>query len=364
MARELVIDMTPTCVNKTAIYHIAIDTYEALSDYKLHPQFCGVDRPIPTDEADRKSIAEDFLSRVSTWAAGTAHDDELMLAEVESKSRPPQIFFDPIYTLCHELREGDVVFVLDLSTLTNPSWHPPAVALCYERAFRKLLGSRARIVSISHHCTTILRANFSIPSSEITTVPLYLRKLPTTASRQTRWELKQQKFFLFVGSMESRKNLVGLIRAFALSGLSDRGWKLALAGGKGRGWEEIDRAAREIDGVELLGYVSDEELAWLYGNAAAFTYPSYLEGFGLPLLEAMAYGLPCLASITGASQEVCGDLGVLVDPYHMGSVVDALMRFADPLHSGDKALTERLKARAADFTFDRYLATLREALPY
>lgn len=363
MSRQLVMEMTPTCINKTAIYHIAMDTYRALTDYELRTRYCGVTRPMPATDEERKDIAQDFFSHLAKWVSGSAHEDELRLVTAPREDDVPMLFFDPLYTLFHDLHEGDVVFVLDLSTLTNPGWHPPAASKCYERAFRKLLGSRAHIVSISEHCTAILRANFSIPASEITTVPLYLRELPAQAPKYCSWDLQPKRFFLFVGSMETRKNISGLIRAFALSGLQEQGWKLALAGGKGLGWEEIHETARRFDGVELLGFVTDDELVWLYANAAAFAYPSYLEGFGLPLLEAMAYGLPCLASITGASREVCGDLGTLVDPYHMNSVVQGLVDCANASQKHHEAVAERLKARAREFNFDRYLSGLKSALP-
>lgn len=363
MSRQLVMEMTPTCINKTAIYHIAMDTYRALADYELRTRYCGVTRPMPTTDAERKTIAQDFFSHLAKWASGSAHDDELRLVSAPREDDAPMLFFDPIYTLFHDLHEGDTVFVLDLSTLTNPGWHSGFVSLCYQRAFRKLLGSRAHVISISEHCTAMLRANFSIPASEITTVPLYLRELPTQAPNDCPWDLQRKRFFLFVGSMEARKNVSGLIRAFALSGLHEQGWKLALAGGKGLGWEEIHETAKKFDGVELLGFVSDDELAWLYANAAAFAYPSYLEGFGLPLLEAMANGLPCLASLTGASREVCGDLGILVDPYHMGSVVQGLVDCANASQNQDEAVAERLKARAREFNFDRYIDVLKSALP-
>lgn len=362
MTGKLVLEMTPVCVNKTAIYHIAMDSLSALSEMNVGVNICGRPATLPRDEAERAAAAQAFFGHVGAWSSGSPHDDEL--APTRRELRPEGeslLFFDPIYTLYYDLTSNDTVFVLDLSTLTNVEWHSPAVVRCYERAFRKLAASGAHILSISEHCTAMLRANFPISGRDITTIPLYMRNLPKTPPDDCGRNLSSRRFLLFVGSMESRKNIVGLITAFALSGLSAQGWKLALAGGKGQGWEDIHATAAKVDGVELLGFVSDDELAWLYANAAAFVYPSYLEGFGVPLLEAMSHGLPCMASITGASSEVCGDLGILVDPHHMISVVDGLVQCARMAESGEVREAE-LKARAGQFTFERYLAVLQAAV--
>lgn len=358
--RDLIIDMTPTFINKTAIYHIANDTFAALAcDYRVRSQIRGE----IVGDARPERVALAFSDDIARFAAESAHVGELAAAPPERGERAAVLFFDPIYTLYQPLGANDVVLVLDLSTLTNPEWHAPAVVRCYEQAFRKISASRARIATISDHCTTALRANFSIPADEITTVPLYMRDLPRHEATAPAAALTPRRFFLFVGSMESRKNVVGLMRAFALSGLVEEGWTLALAGGPGIGADEIRAAARDIEGVHHLGFVTDAELAWLYENAAAFAYASYLEGFGLPLLEAMAHGVPCMASITGASPEVCLDLGVMVDPYHTISIVDGLRRCAELAQKDDPGLRARLIARAEQFTFDRYIATLKTTLP-
>jgi glycosyltransferase involved in cell wall biosynthesis len=364
MARTLILDMTPICINKTAIYHIALDTLKALTCFDVKVQFRGQIGGMPRSVYDEREIAEAFFLDVQYWAAGSTHDDEINLAAHVSAGMTPRLYFDPIYTLYGQLNERDVVFVLDLSPLTNPEWHNPSIARVYERAFRKLLGSKARIVSISNHCTTSLRANFSIPATDIVTVPLYLRSLIGQNQQKPKKPLPYGRFFLFVGSMELRKNLIGLVRAFAMSALSSKGWALVLAGGKGQGWEAITEAAEQAENVELLGYVSDAELSWLYHHATAFAYPSYLEGFGLPLVEAMVHGLPCLASVTGASAEVCKDLGILVDPYNMQSIVQGLIHCAqlsDALAADSKA---KIVSRAREFTFEKYLAKLLEALPF
>ncbi len=359
--QDLIVDLTPICVNRTAIYHIALDTFRALGGEAVGFQFRGERRSMPVDRAEEQEIAGAFFQDVATWAAASPHVDEIDLTPPASDNTAFRLYFDPIYTLYRPLQKRDIVFILDLSTLTNPEWHSPGVAVTYERAFRKLMGSPARIISISEHCTALLRTSFSIPEADIVTVPLYLRDISTGQIGSPYERLTPRKFFLFVGSLEMRKNPIGLLRAFAMTGLASEGWHLALAGGKGLGWEAITVAAEELDGVELLGFVSDDELSWLYANAAVFAYPSFLEGFGLPLLEAMAHGLPCLTSITGASREVCGDLGIMVDPYETQTIVDGLLRCAAISRDVPNADRDDLIARSRTFTFDRYFSKLQEA---
>lgn len=364
--RDLAIDMTPTCVNRTAVYHIAMDTLAALRKqgaWRLETQYCGELAPMPQTVAERKLIAKRFAEDVDRWAAGGPHDDELMICAPKRSHDLPVFYLDPIYALYQPLRREDFVFVHDLSVLTNPQWHAHGVTLCYERAFRKLAASRARVITNSLHTTTILRANFSIPESDIFTCLLYLRGLPQTSEQQRpEAELTPGRFFLFVGSLETRKNVAGLIRAFATSGLGEEGWRLAIAGGDGWGSESIVETAEQVEGAELLGFVTDGELAWLYENAAAFAYPSFLEGFGVPLLEAMARGLPCMTSLTGAAPEVVGDLGLIVNPYDVTSIVDGLRQCAIMAGEQGFASKQALRDRAGEFSFARFFDKLNRAL--
>ena len=361
-SRQLVVDLTPTCLNRTAIYHIALDTVAAMDSSIAGLQYRGERRPRPADREAERAVQQAFFLDVAGWAAESTHADELDELDAIEEDGFQRLYFDPIYTLYRPLSRNDVVFVLDLTTLTNPEWHNPVVARVYERAFRKIGASPARIVSISANCTSALRANFAIPSSDITTVPLYLRTFNDDRVRQPVERLGSRPFLLFVGSLETRKNISGLIQAFALSGLAQAGFVLAIAGGDGEGAGRIREEAERFDAVELLGFVADAELAWLYAEATAFVYPSFLEGFGVPLVEAMAYGLPCLASLTGASSEICGDLGILVDPYDMQSIVGGLLDCVDQSRRLTEADRSKLVERAHTYSFDRYLTALRSAL--
>ena len=116
-------------------------------------------------------------------------------------------------------------------------------------------------------------------------------------------------YVLAVGTLEPRKNLPALVAAFAV--LRQRHPELTLALAGLEGWEE---RPLEAEGVRLLGFVSDEELARLYRGAAAFAYPSRFEGFGMPVVEALASGVPAVVSSHPSLDEASGDAALRVDP--------------------------------------------------
>ncbi len=157
---------------------------------------------------------------------------------------------------------------------------------------------------------------------------------------------------LCVGAIQRRKNIAGLVKAFEL--LPDS-WRLALAGAAdGFGAAEELRAIEESSArarIEVLGYVTAERLDALYRRASIFAFPSLDEGFGMPILEAMAHGVPVLTSNCSAMPEVAGDAAVLVDPRGIG---DALARLAaDETLRAD--LTRRGLERARQSTWESAL---------
>jgi glycosyltransferase involved in cell wall biosynthesis len=176
-------------------------------------------------------------------------------------------------------------------------------------------------------------------------------------------------YFLYVGTVQPRKNLARLIAAFAAATAESPEPRPLLAIGGRRGWltAEIERRAAELGAagqVRFLGYLPDADLPALLGGALAFVFPSLYEGFGMPVLEAMACGAPVLTSATSALPEVAGNAALLVDPADTGAIAAALARLAD-----DGALRAELRgrglARAGLFSWERCaretLAVLREA---
>jgi glycosyltransferase involved in cell wall biosynthesis len=161
-----------------------------------------------------------------------------------------------------------------------------------------------------------------------------------------------RRTILFVGAIQKRKNVLRLMHAFERT---RPGWTLVLAGSSGYGAEEIlaavERSPRRRD-IQLRGYVSAEELEQLYEEASIFAFPSLDEGFGMPVLEAMAHGVPVLTSRTSALKEISGTAAVLVDPLDTDAIAEGLTRLME-----DERLRRELQreglAHSAQFTWER-----------
>jgi alpha-1,3-rhamnosyl/mannosyltransferase len=161
-------------------------------------------------------------------------------------------------------------------------------------------------------------------------------------------------YVLAAGTLEPRKNLVRLIEAWAALPEAVRSRHvLALVGPTGWDVEATLAAARaHSDDVRLLGYVGDDELVALYAGAAAFAYPSLYEGFGLPVLEAMAAGAPVVTSTASSLPEVAGDAALLVDPHDVRALRDALVAVLTD-EGRATALRAAGRERAAAFSWER-----------
>jgi glycosyltransferase involved in cell wall biosynthesis len=165
----------------------------------------------------------------------------------------------------------------------------------------------------------------------------------------------REKVILNVGAIQKRKNIARLVEAFETL---EPPWQLVLAGSNGYGAEQILARIEESparDRIRVPGYVSPEELAGWYARAAIFAFPSLDEGFGMPLLEAMAAGVPAIASNRSALPEVAGDAALLVDPTDREALGEALRELtvnADLC----RELARRGIARAATFTWEKAVA--------
>lgn len=130
----------------------------------------------------------------------------------------------------------------------------------------------------------------------------------------------RSKYILYLGTIEPRKNVVGIIEAFKESGLFAEGFELIIAGAKGWGFKQIEDLIKKTKGVKYIGYVDSTDKISLYKNASLFVYPSLYEGFGFPVLEAMASGAPVITSNRSSLPEVAGQGAYLVNPYNISDI--------------------------------------------
>ncbi len=151
-----------------------------------------------------------------------------------------------------------------------------------------------------------------------------------------------EKFLLYVGTLEPRKNISGLLQAFAIL-RQNISYKLVIAGGKGWLYDEIFEIVRKLNLTEdviFAGYVPDEDLPAFYNLADLFVFPSLYEGFGLPPLEAMACGVPVVCSNTSSLPEVAGDVAIMVDPYDVEGLAEAMHKIL-----ADVTLQQKMRAK-------------------
>ncbi len=271
------------------------------------------------------------------WAAVTAG----RLADVYHSTGS---FFAPLLTL-----KPVVLTVHDIVALRHP-----ATQRRWTRWTQGALGlglHRARVVlAVSEFTAREVASEFPHAAAKIHAVLHAARSLATPATSDPLPEVPPvpPAFILAVGSLEPRKNLVTLLGAHARM---DAPPPLVLVGHRRWRGEELDRAlADHPHAVQVLTEVSDVQLATLYGTCGVFVFPSRYEGFGLPVLEAMACGAPVVASSASAIPEAAGGAALLFDPDDPGALAIALERvLGDPDLRAD--LVERGRVRAAERTW-------------
>lgn len=285
---------------------------------------------------------------------------------MEMAQQPPDVLFVPSHVLPLVRPPRSIVTIHDLGYLSFPRAHTRARWL--ELHLTTLWNTRAasRIIAISHATKADLVRRYAVHPDKISVIHHGLSPdfcpIPSQQQRAAicaRYGIAAAGgYLLYVGTIQPRKNLVRLIDAFAQAASASptvRSLQLVIAGKTGWLSRQIEQRASDagIAGqVHFPGYVADADLPALLSGALAFVFPSLYEGFGMPVLEAMACGTPVLTSSTSSLPEVAGDAALLVDPHDSRAIADGLRQLVE-----DGALRERLRERglahAARFTWDR-----------
>ncbi len=286
----------------------------------------------------------------------------------EMLRRPPDLLFVPAHVLPLIHPGRTAVTVHDLGYLFYPRAHTPLRRLELHLSTLWNVRVATRVIAVSRATRDDLVRCYRVAPERVRVVHhgVSPRFQPTQdPGARARYGLPE-RYLLYLGTLQPRKNLERLLAAYAR--LPRTAPPLVLAGGRGWYFERIACAVSAYgleERVLFPGYIADADLPAVLSGAIALVYPSLYEGFGMPLLEAMACGTPVIASRASSLPEVVGEAGWLVDPLDSEALREALERILE-----DEGLREQLRARglerARTFSWERCawetLAVLEEAL--
>ena len=242
-----------------------------------------------------------------------------------------------------------ITTVHDISPITHPEWFSRGYAILYRALTPLAVRASTRLITVSEFSRREIEAAY--PSAEGKTTAIYNGVTAPETGGTPVAEVRDESFLLFVGAANRRKNLSTLLRSYRRyrQRVTDPP-SLVLVGPDRNIFSEnsFDQTAC----VESLGFVTDEQLNWLYHHASAFVFPSLYEGFGLPVLEAMSAGTPVITSNRGALAEVTGEGACLVDPLSPERLADAIERVLTD-ESYRRRLTKAGRDRARSFSWER-----------
>ena len=266
------------------------------------------------------------------------------------------VFVAPLLLPC-----ASVVTILDMTWFTLPGQHTRVKGTYFRTMIPPTARHAARIIAISEASKQDVVTLLGTPTEkmEVTHLGVDLDVFCPGAFKGQAGELEardgvHRPYVLYVGKLEPRKNLPVLIEAFASIAQEFPDHQLVLAGNPGWDYQVIhEMAARVSHGkrIQFTGFVSEVDLPVLYAGADLFVYPSSYEGFGIPVLEAMACGTPVITSNVSSMPEVAGDAGLLVDPLDVAELTEAMRQMLS-----DSELRQQLREkgleRAKQFTWE------------
>ena len=276
-----------------------------------------------------------------------------ILRRIQADLAHGPVFIGPLRAPCPV-----VLTIHDLSFIRFPTLFRPSNRL-YLTVFARLSARRARrLIAVSRHAASEATQLLGVPAERIDVVhngvdPSFRPLSAKAVAAYRKQEGLPEKYLLHVGTLEPRKNLVRLVEAFGR--VHDSEMCLVLAGGKGWYYNEVFAKVEELQlgsSVIFAGYVPNGELPLLYNGAFSLVYPSLYEGFGLPVLEALACGTPALTSTSSSLPEVAGDAALVVDPNDVDEIAGGMRRLmAD--ETLRQELRERGLTRAQQFSWRR-----------
>ena len=266
----------------------------------------------------------------------------------------PSLYHETNYVPFYFEDGPTIITIFDLSFVRHPEWHPIDRVKYFGKYCLKQLSRAEAIITISEFSKKEIMNLLNVDPAKIYVTPLGVDQ--SFSPGKKRMQGLPDQYILFLGNLEPRKNLPRLIAAHrSLPQLLRKRYPLVIAGAKGWDTKEVKKNLAFFQSDEkpiFTGYIPQGLLPDLYRGASLFVYPSLYEGFGLPALEAMASGVPVIASSSTSLPEVVGDAGILVNPYDVDHLKEAMMELLED----EKKRGEMVKkgiARASLFSWEK-----------
>ncbi len=322
--------------------------HAAIDELRLYSAFRWVDDPTHALAANRTIAQLRRSVPFKTQALELYTQLRSAMFRAHTRSLRGFVLHTPNYILM-PFDGPTVTTVHDLSALNFPETHPVERVRFLDRHLPRTLERADIVLTDSCFIADEIHARLGVPRAKLRTVALGVdpayrpRAAHELAAALATHELVADRYLLVVATQEPRKNLVRLVRAYALLPAPLRArYPLVIVGA--RGWlnHELERALGPLEAngsARRLGYVGEDALPLIYAGARGFAFPSLYEGFGLPVLEAMACGIPVLTSNVSSMPEVGVDIALGVDP-----------RDEDALRAGLETILEDERWRQAGIT--------------
>jgi glycosyltransferase involved in cell wall biosynthesis len=222
-----------------------------------------------------------------------------------------------------------ITTIHDLSHIYFPECHPKKRRQYLENNLYKTIIQSKHIIAVSDRVRNEIIKEFNVPADKITAIPhgvsedFHPRTQSICEAVLNKYQLNYKKYLLCVATLEPRKNLMALIKAYSQLPLAkQQEYPLVLVGDSGWGMQTLDKQ----QSIRYLGFVSEDDCSILYAAARAFAYISLYEGFGLPVLEAMASGTPVMTSINTPMADFAQDKAIIVSPYDLDAIKNGLLQ--------------------------------------
>lgn len=207
-----------------------------------------------------------------------------------------------------------------------------------------------KIITVSQFTKEKILENLKIDESKIDVINIGLN-IDKNIKPVEVPSVKDKKYIFYIGRIEHKKNILNQIKAFEIFNKEFPDYKLVLAGTDGYGSTEINKVISNNKNIIRLGYVGEGEKKYLFENASIFTFVSFYEGFGIPILEAFYYNVPIVTSNSTATSEVLLDAGLTVSPTNINKIALAYKKYAN----SPKIRTEKInkgKIRFENFSLE------------